>query len=106
MIVGCPSSVMRRQHLLQRTSPKLLAAFLTNLGRNDPYMTIFMVPVHCISRSHRLKIDFQDEFYISLNREKHEKILSETIRPRAMIFCMWHHLLDYAPEAKNPPPLI
>ena len=43
--------------------------------------------------------------YIGLNREKHEKIfLSETIRPRAMIFGMYrHHLVDYAPGAKNGP---
>ena len=42
--------------------------------------------------------------YIGLNREKHEKIfLSENIRPRAMIFGMLHHLVDYAPWAKNGP---
>ena len=38
---------------------------LTNFGRNDPYTTLFkivqIVTVHCISRSHELKIDFQDE---------------------------------------------
>ena len=40
--------------------------------------------------------------YIGLNRERHAKIfLSETIRPRAMIFGMTHHLVDYAPGAKN-----
>ena len=32
-----------------------------------------------------------------------KKILSETIRPRAMIFGIWHHLVDYAPGAKNGP---
>ena len=37
-----------------------------------------------------------------LNGEKHEKIfLSETIRPRAMIFGMQHHLVDCAPGVKN-----
>ena len=42
--------------------------------------------------------------YIDINREKHEKIfLSETIRPRAMIFGMLHHLVDYALGAKNGP---
>ena len=42
--------------------------------------------------------------YIGLNREKHEKIfLSETIRPRALIFGMKHHIVDYAPGAKNGP---
>ena len=38
-----------------------------------------MVLVHCISRSHRLKIDFQDE---------NLKNLIETTRPRALIFGM------------------
>ena len=42
--------------------------------------------------------------YIGLNREKHENIfLSETIKHRAMIFGMQHHLVDYAPGAKNGP---
>ena len=42
--------------------------------------------------------------YIGLNREKHEKILlSKTIRPSAMIFGMWPHLVDYAHGAKNDP---
>ena len=42
----------------------------------------------------------------ALNREAHEKIfLSETIRPRTMIFGMQHHLVDYAPGAKNGPAL-
>ena len=41
-------------------------------------------------------------FYIGLYKEKHENIfLSETIRPRAMTFGMWHYLVDYAPGAKN-----
>ena len=44
--------------------------------------------------------------YIGLNREKNETFfLSETIRPRAMIFGMYHHLVDYAPGAKNGPAL-
>ena len=59
-----------------------------------------MVLVHCISRSHRLKIDFQDENF--------EKIfLSETTMPRALIFSMKHLLKDlyqvcsnYLPGAK------
>ena len=46
--------------------------------------------------------------YIGLYREKHEKIfLSETIRPRALIFGMMHYLVvfyqvcsNYSPEAK------
>ena len=42
--------------------------------------------------------------YIGLNRENHEKIfLSETTRPRTMIFGMLHHLVDYAPGAKKWP---
>ena len=48
-----------------------------------------------------------------LIRGKHEKIfLSETIRPRAIIFGMLHHLMDplpsllnYAPGVKNGPAL-
>ena len=50
-------------------------------------------------------------FYIGLYREQHEKIfLSETTRPRAMIFGMKHHLVNlyqvysnYSPGAKNGP---
>ena len=45
-----------------------------------------MVPVHCIFRSLRLKIDCQDENL--------KNFLSETIRPRALIFDMKHHLVD------------
>ena len=49
--------------------------------------------------------------YIGLNREKHEKIfLSETIRPRALIFGMMHYLvvfyqvcLNYTPRVENGP---
>ena len=34
-------------------------------------------------------------FYIGLYREIHQKIfLSETIRLRALIFGLWHHLVD------------
>ena len=48
---------------------------------------------------------------IGLYREKHEKIvLSETIRHKALIFGMWHHLVDlyqvcinYIPGAKIGP---
>ena len=48
-------------------------------------------------------------FYIGLYREQHEKIfLSETTRPRALIFGMYYHLVDlyqvylnYIPGAKN-----
>ena len=46
------------------------AWILTKLGRNDPYMALYknvqMVQVHCISKSHRLKIDFQDENFKNL----------------------------------------
>ena len=46
--------------------------------------------------------------YIGLYREQHEKIfLSETTRPRALLFGMKHHLVDlyqvcsnYSPGAK------
>ena len=46
--------------------------------------------------------------YIDLYREEHEKIFSETTRPRALIFSMMHQLVDfyqvcskYTPGAKN-----
>ena len=50
-------------------------------------------------------------FYIGLYREQHEKIfLSETTRPRALIFGMKQRLVDfyqvcsnYTPGAKNGP---
>ena len=69
MIVGCPSSVMGRQQLLQRTYPKL-AGFLPNLAGmiliGPSLIIVQMVPVHCISRSHRLKLDFLDENFANL----------------------------------------
>ena len=63
--------IVRRQQLLQRTSPpKLLAGFWPNLVGIIliwPSLKIVqMVQVHCISRSHRLKIDFQDENFKNL----------------------------------------
>ena len=53
-------------------------------------------------------------FYIDLYREKDEKkILSETTRPRALIFGMKHHLVNlyrvcsnYIPGANNGPPRV
>ena len=42
LIIGCVSCVVHHQQLLQRTPPpKLLARFLTKLGSNDPYMSLF-----------------------------------------------------------------
>ena len=62
------------------TSPKLLAGFFPNLAGIilvwPSLIIVQMVPVSCISRSHKLKIDFQDE--------KLKKKLSETTR--ALIF--------------------
>ena len=78
-------SVVRRQLLLQWTSPpKRLAGFLPNMVEIiliwPSLKTVQMILVHCISRSHRLKIDLQDENF---------KIFSpETTRPRALIFGM------------------
>ena len=41
-------------------------------------------------------------FYIGLYREKHEKkFLSETIRLRALIFSMKHHLVDFYQVCSN-----
>ena len=46
-------------------SSETTCSILTKLGRNDPYIILFkivqIVLVHCTSRSHRLKKDFQDE---------------------------------------------
>ena len=77
-VVRRASSVVRRQQLLQRTS--LTTGWILGiLGRNDPYMALLKdcskVPAHCISRSHRVKIDFQDENF--------KIFFSETTRPRA-----------------------
>ena len=62
--------VVQRQPLLQRTSPKLLAGFEPNLAGMVliwPCLIIVqMFPVCCISRSHRLKIDFRDENFKNL----------------------------------------
>ena len=43
-------------------------------------------------------------FYIGLYREKHEKIFSETTRHRALIFGMWHHLVDLYQVCSNHTP--
>ena len=80
MIIGRQSSVVRRQQLLERTSPpKLLAGFLPNLVGMiliSPSLKIVQtVQVHSITRSHRLKY-----------RMKTIKTFSETTRPRALIF--------------------
>ena len=41
-------------------------------------------------------------FYIGLHRDKHEKIfMSETVRLRALIFGMWHHLVDLYQVCSN-----
>ena len=58
-------SVVRLQKLLLRTFPKILTGLLPNLtGMILIWPSLLMdqmVPVRCISRSHRLKIDFRDE---------------------------------------------
>ena len=82
-LVRRAACVVRHQQLLQTTSPpKLLAVFWPNLVGMIliwPSLSIVqMVSVHCISRSYRLKIDFQGENF--------KKIFSETTRPRALIF--------------------
>ena len=41
--------------------------------------------------------------YIGLNREKPEKILSETTRPRALIFGMMHYLVVFYQVCSNIP---
>ena len=67
----CGMSVVRRQQLLQKTSyPKLLAGFRPNLAGMiliwPSLIIVQMVSVHCISRSNRLKIYFQDENFKTL----------------------------------------
>ena len=63
MIVGCPSPVVHRPSsaIASKDISQTTGWILTKLGRNDPYMTLLkncsMVLVHCISRSHRLKIE-------------------------------------------------
>ena len=71
MIIRClHHCVLCGQQLLQRTSPKLLAGFLSNLVLMiliwPSLIIVQMVPVHCISRSHRLKIDIRDENFKNL----------------------------------------
>ena len=59
MIVCSPSSSV------QRTSPRLLAGFQPTLAGmifiKPSLIIVQMILVHCISRSHKLKIDFQYE---------------------------------------------
>ena len=72
MIIGyarrASSVVVRRQQLLQKTSPdNYWLDFDLNLAVTIlvlPSMKIVqMVLVRCISRSHKLKIDFRDETF-------------------------------------------
>ena len=78
---------MRRASLTIASNDISLTAswILTKLDRNYSYMALFeivqMVTVHCISRSHRLKRDFQEENFKKI-------FISETTRPRALIFGM------------------
>ena len=103
-IIGCASScvVVRRQQLLQRTSPNLLAGFLPNLAsiilKWLSLMIVHMVPVRCIPRSHGPKIDYRDD--------KYKKIfLSVTSRSRALIFSMKHHLVKLSTRFVQTMPL-
>ena len=68
MILGCPSCVINncfKGYLLNYgldSAPNLAGMILI-----WPSLKIVqMVMVHCISRSHRLKIDFQDETFKNL----------------------------------------
>ena len=59
-------SVKHCQQLLQKTSPpKLLAGFGPDFAGMIPYIALLKNcsdgSGSCISRSHRLKVDFQDE---------------------------------------------
>ena len=70
--------------------PKLLVGILPNLAGMIliwPFLIIAQMVQACFTfRSHRLKIDFRDETL--------KKFLSETARPRALIFSMKHHLIS------------
>ena len=63
-------SAVCRQQLLQRASPKLLSVFWPNLAEMiliwPSIIIVQMVLVCCISRSHRLKIDFRDKNFKNL----------------------------------------
>ena len=66
VIFGWSSSVVRRQQLLQRTSPaKIQLGYSPNLAEIhfiQPSSTLVqMVSASCISRSYILKIDFEYE---------------------------------------------
>ena len=81
----CELCVVRHQQLLQRTSPlKLLVGILPNLAGMiliwPSLILVQMVPFHCISRPHRLKIDFEIKTL--------KIFLPKTRRPRALIFGM------------------
>ena len=70
-VVCCPPSCFLNNcftgHLLTT------GCILTKLGMNGPYMALFkIVWVYCISRSHRLKIDFQDENFDNLLLYNHK----------------------------------
>ena len=70
MVIGRRSSVVRLQQLLQMTFPKLLNELLPNLtGMTLLWLSLLldqMVPVRCMFRSHRLKMDFRDENFKNL----------------------------------------
>ena len=55
----CASSTIASKDISKTTG-----WILSKIGRNDPHMALFkffqMGTFHCISRSHRLKIDFPD----------------------------------------------
>ena len=75
-----PSCVVRRQQLLQKTSPpKQLAGFWPNLVGMiliwPSFKIVQIILVHCIYRSHGLKSILKISF-------------SETQRPKALIFGM------------------
>ena len=71
VINGCASCAVCHQQSLQRTSsPKLPAGFGPNLAGMiliwPSLITVQMVLIHFISRSHWLKIDFRDENFKNL----------------------------------------
>ena len=57
MIIGCPLCVVPRQQLLKRTSLDFLPNLAGIILIWPSLISVQMVMVHCIFRSHRLKID-------------------------------------------------
>ena len=82
-----------KKFLSETTMPRALI-----LGMKHHLLNLYQVCSNYISGAHSRG----HMFYIGLYRIKHEKIfLSETIRLRALIFGMQHHLVDFFQVCSN-----